>query len=254
MHSSINGDRCKGSRSRLALMLTMLALMAGEASSFVGTTSSVCGWKSSGTFRLTAPISPCLPVQSHRTLKTSRKYTNAANTPLTPKSIGRNLRDFIGSTNKKGRRRSNADGVQKNDVVTVNTLEEFKSEVAEVDDRIVVVRFFATWCKACRAMEASFHRLASTYKNVKIVEVPVTQENSNLHQGLGVPSVPFGHIYHPTAGLVEEMKLTRREFSHFERKLEAYAQGFCDIGRNCADPYPRRDDSSLSAKGRKLRM
>jgi hypothetical protein len=54
------------------------------------------------------------------------------------------------------------------------------------------------------------------HKDVVFVDVPVTQENAVIHQGLGVPSLPFGHIYHPQEGLVEELKLTRKDIQEFE--------------------------------------
>lgn len=61
------------------------------------------------------------------------------------------------------------------------------------------------------------------------VDVPVTNHNANLHQGLGVPSLPFGHIYDPVAGLVEELKLTRKHLSVFEQSLHSYYTGSCDL-------------------------
>ena len=57
------------------------------------------------------------------------------------------------------------------------------------------------------------------HKDVVFVDVPVTQHNAVIHQGLGVPSLPFGHIYHPQAGLVEELKLTRKDIQDFEEAM-----------------------------------
>lgn len=61
------------------------------------------------------------------------------------------------------------------------------------------------------------------------MDVPVTPENANLHQGLGVPSLPFGHIYHPTGGLVEELKIAKKNFPKFARVLKYYLDGKCDV-------------------------
>jgi hypothetical protein len=55
------------------------------------------------------------------------------------------------------------------------------------------------------------------------VDVPVLESNSNLHQGLGVESIPFGHIYHPEEGLVEEKKLSRKTFSEFEGLIKMHS-------------------------------
>ena len=46
---------------------------------------------------------------------------------------------------------------------------------------------------------------------------------------LGVTSLPFGHIYHPTGGLVEELKISKKYFPKFARVLKSYVEGLCDI-------------------------
>lgn len=61
-----------------------------------------------------------------------------------------------------------------------------------------------------------FDKVATSYPEVIFLDVPVLETNSNLHQGLGVESVPYGHIYHPIQGLVTETKLSRKTFSDFE--------------------------------------
>eukprot|EP00979_Chaetoceros_neogracilis_P016049 scaffold6860_cov297-Chaetoceros_neogracile.AAC.47 len=83
---------------------------------------------------------------------------------------------------------------------------------------------------ACKAIAPAFYRLASTYKTALFIDVPVTAENANLHQGLGVTSLPFGHIYHPTGGLVEEIKISKKFFPNFARVLKSYVNGLCDVG------------------------
>ena len=123
----------------------------------------------------------------------------------------------------------------------VETLQQYKEIVADDTEKIVVVRFYAEWCKACKAIAPSFRRLAHFYskvnneegndvmKGIKFVEVPLTKENAVLHQGLGVPSLPFGHIYYPNIGLVEERKISKKKFQIFERVIGTYVNGCCDL-------------------------
>ncbi|KAL7430697.1 hypothetical protein ACHAXH_004417 [Discostella pseudostelligera] len=108
---------------------------------------------------------------------------------------------------------------------------EYKQSLDECrcQGKIVVVRFFATWCKACKAIQPSYHRLATLYPNMIFLEVPVTNDNANLHQGLEVPSLPYGHIYHPTSGLVEEMKISRKYFHNLVRMVKWYDDGMCNL-------------------------
>lgn len=125
-------------------------------------------------------------------------------------------------------------------VHTVETLQDFKLIVGEESSKIVAVRFFAPWCRACKVMQPLFYRMAHKFPNVVFVDVPVTDENTNLHQGLGVTSLPFGHIYHPSGGLVEESRFTRKHLSDFARKLQSYVAGSCELQGvgDATCPYP----------------
>jgi len=111
----------------------------------------------------------------------------------------------------------------------VETLQEYKAVVGDEREKIIVVRFFATWCKACRAIQGPFYRLARAYPDVIFVEVPVSEKNAALHQGLGVPSLPFAHIYHPEGGLCEELRISRKFFPQLTLALGHYVTGSCDF-------------------------
>lgn len=42
--------------------------------------------------------------------------------------------------------------------------------------------------------------------------------------------ISVGHIYHPNAGLVEEMSITRgKKFKTFEETLKTYVHASCDV-------------------------
>eukprot|EP00525_Craspedostauros_australis_P000243 CAMPEP_0198129050 /NCGR_PEP_ID=MMETSP1442-20131203/50802_1 /TAXON_ID= /ORGANISM="Craspedostauros australis, Strain CCMP3328" /LENGTH=250 /DNA_ID=CAMNT_0043789357 /DNA_START=59 /DNA_END=811 /DNA_ORIENTATION=- len=114
-------------------------------------------------------------------------------------------------------------------VCEVETLAEYKTVVGDEATRLVCVRFYAPWCKACKAMEPYYYRLAQRYPQVQFVNVPATERNTNLHQGLGVPSLPFGHIYHPQGGLVEEMRITRPFLKELEQRLQSHVQMSCPL-------------------------
>ena len=88
--------------------------------------------------------------------------------------------------------------------------------------------------QSCRAIRPSFHRLASLYPHVTFLDVPVTGKNANLHQGLGVPSLPYGHVYHPGAGLVEELKISKRRFGDLARLVRWYDRGSCGLDEHVA--------------------
>ena len=113
-------------------------------------------------------------------------------------------------------------------ILTVDTLAEYKAQVVN-QNTLVVVRFYAPWCKSCKASFPLLKQLMSKYPEVKYVQVPLTKETAYIHEGLGVKSVPFAHIYHPEGGLVEEKKINKRVFGEFAKALGWYVQGECDL-------------------------
>ena len=123
---------------------------------------------------------------------------------------------------------------------TVVTIQEYKAVVADEKHQMVCVRFFAPWCKACKAVQQPYRKLCRELspQGVKFVEVPLTKENAFLHEGLGIPSLPYGHIYHPAVGLVEECKinLKKQEFASFEKALKTYVRGECQVDYSTDEP------------------
>ena len=125
------------------------------------------------------------------------------------------------------KRRSHA-AEQDSRILTIDTLSQYKEHVVN-QDGLVVVRFYAPWCKSCKASFPLFKQLMSKYPEVKYVQVPLTKETAYIHEGLGVTSVPFAHVYHPDGGLVEEKKINKRVFGEFAEVLGWYVQGECEL-------------------------
>jgi len=167
----------------------------------------------------------------------------------TESSFGKRMRDLVLTRQQKKNKEITTSRPRRNkgrpeNLLEVNSLEEYRDAIQSYRDRLVVVRFYATWCKACKAVQPSYYRLANTYKDVMFLEVPVTDQNASLHQGLGVPSIPFGHIYN-NYGLVEELKISKKYFGVFEKVLHSYVSGACELPDGESEaPYVRPTSSS----------
>lgn len=118
--------------------------------------------------------------------------------------------------------------VPRSHIKQVTTLPEFRAVVCDCN-QIVAVQWTAPWCRACQTVAPAFARLGAKYQNVRYVAVPSDKADGNLHVGFGIASVPYGHIYHPTAGLVEELRLKPQSFAAFERILHSYVLGSCAL-------------------------
>jgi len=122
-------------------------------------------------------------------------------------------------------------------------LKEYKRVVIDEaqEDQLVVVWFYSPWCRSCKSVSKGVQALSREYQaDIKFVQVPVLSENAILHQGLGVKSVPFVHVYHPSLGLMEERKLTRKHLTGFHKLLQDYRSGECSLEQRHAG----EDDSS----------
>lgn len=155
-------------------------------------------------------------------------------------------RSSSSSTTTATRTRRQQTRVLPPNVCSVETLQDYKRVVGDENSKLVCVRFYAPWCKACKAVQPLFYHMAVKFPNVVFVDVPVTDKNTNLHQGLGVPSLPYGHIYHPSGGLVEELRLTRRCIPKTALKLQHYVKGSCDLAEvgDVTCPYKPEDEGT----------
>lgn len=126
---------------------------------------------------------------------------------------------------------------RRTDILHIESIAEYKEQVVDEEERITVVRFYSRYCKSCQASEPLFYKLATEFRKngVKFVEVPLNKDTSILHQALEVPSLPWTHIYHPDAGLVEERKVSRKHIDEVRKCLRCYVYGECDLADAPAD-------------------
>ncbi|OEU07354.1 hypothetical protein FRACYDRAFT_213160 [Fragilariopsis cylindrus CCMP1102] len=169
-------------------------------------------------------------------------------------------------------------------MIQVTDIQQYKDEVVDAkDSAIVVVRFYATWCKACKSIEGNYHRLGQEFPSdvVKFVEVPLTKDNAYLHKGLNIPSLPYAHIYYnndchnddnkltsttctvsssssfssSASTLVEELKINKNKFSNFRRIIRSYANRECEVYYSTTPSSPsnnnNNDDDGVNNKNNK---
>lgn len=60
---------------------------------------------------------------------------------------------------------------------------DYLSALQENERSLVVIKFFAPWCRSCKAMDVKYRRLAAQNKNVKFFEVRVSDPRGALAFG-----------------------------------------------------------------------
>jgi thiol-disulfide isomerase/thioredoxin len=127
---------------------------------------------------------------------------------------------------------------QLSNIHLATTIEEYDRILSEQKDKLIVTRFYMTNCKACVAMTPSFYRLVRSQPNLAFVDIPISKENKDIHLRLGVETVPFAHVNHPTYGLVEQRKISRRHWDEFQGVVQSYVDGQCELTKeDCSNPY-----------------
>eukprot|EP00746_Dinoflagellata_sp_MGD_P007406 gnl/MRDRNA2_/MRDRNA2_114641_c0_seq1.p1 gnl/MRDRNA2_/MRDRNA2_114641_c0~~gnl/MRDRNA2_/MRDRNA2_114641_c0_seq1.p1 ORF type:complete len:574 (-),score=89.35 gnl/MRDRNA2_/MRDRNA2_114641_c0_seq1:8-1729(-) len=79
-------------------------------------------------------------------------------------------------------------------VTNLTGLGEFRSAQRCTEERLVVYKFFAPWCRACKAMGIKFAKLATEYTDARFFQVDY-EKNKDVCKSLGVKVLPYVEIY-----------------------------------------------------------
>lgn len=134
---------------------------------------------------------------------------------------------------------------QKEHLYEVNTAEELKKAVQSETNKLVVVRFHAPYCNACKSIAVAYDRIAKSNPLVKFVDVTI--EDRLDYPDYEVPATPYAHIYHPDLGLVEHSPIARRQLPMFKNTLKWWQEGEADLPEEFySEPEYKWDYSKLS--------
>lgn len=110
-------------------------------------------------------------------------------------------------------------------VETINSSEEFDLLFTDEKEKLIVIKFYAEFCKTCQAIASSYNRMARKDEygvGVRFVQIPLNKETRLIFKDLDVKTVPSGRIYCPHEGLVQEHSIgTRTNFNAFEKILRS---------------------------------
>lgn len=82
-----------------------------------------------------------------------------------------------------------------------------------IQDELVLVDFFATWCGPCRMLGPVLEELANDRNNIKIVKIDI-DESASLAKSYGIMSVPTlllfknGKLVNQRSGFMQKEELT----------------------------------------------
>lgn len=91
------------------------------------------------------------------------------------------------------------------------------------DEHLVVIKFYAKWCRSCKAIANRFEWLAKKYPDARFFEVDYGS-NKELCKSLGISTLPYVQIYRCADVQLEGFSCGPSKMSLLSKKLETYSQ------------------------------
>ena len=95
-------------------------------------------------------------------------------------------------------------------------------QAAKDENKVVVIKFFASWCRACKAMAPKISRVAEDWPDIEFYEI-MFDDNKKLCKSLGIKILPFVEIVAGTAGKVESFSCGPSKISQLQARARALA-------------------------------
>mmetsp|Transcript_12197 Transcript_12197/g.23251 ORF Transcript_12197/g.23251 Transcript_12197/m.23251 type:complete len:552 (+) Transcript_12197:1668-3323(+) len=116
--------------------------------------------------------------------------------------------------------------------------------VAANPDKLMVIKFYAPWCRACKSVEPKFLQISKDkkYANIPIIFGQLSvQHNKQFVKSLGIMALPSMQIYAGSEGLVENFPCGPSKIPMLKRKLTETINAKVDptsfvLKVDCANP------------------
>jgi thiol-disulfide isomerase/thioredoxin len=120
-------------------------------------------------------------------------------------------------------------------ITTIHNLSEFLDFLAESDDRVVVVEYYAAWCKSCHKFNVKYKQLANKYADKINEDGDIVEDGSvrfakveyganvRLCKTFGIKKLPYVHMYKAPLGKITEFVCGPKFFDErLKTRLEKY--------------------------------
>jgi len=139
-----------------------------------------------------------------------------------------------------------------NNMMEISNRSDFERLVVKEPHRLTVVRIHAPFCRACKAMSPLLERFARDSPDINFVQVAWNRQDPEVTQlirSLNVNKVPFGQVYMPQVGLVEQTNMGKKYFADVAKIVESYAMGFCELPEQVNDHSKVYESPYVSFQG-----
>ena len=118
--------------------------------------------------------------------------------------------------------RGGAPALKERELISLADEAEYNAcvQAAKDENKVVVIKFFASWCRACKAMAPKISRVAEDWPDIEFYEI-MFDDNKKLCKSLGIKILPFVEIIAGTAGKVESFSCGPSKISQLQARARA---------------------------------
>ena len=115
--------------------------------------------------------------------------------------------------------RGGAPALKERELISLADEAEYNAcvQAAKDENKVVVIKFFASWCRACKAMAPKISRVAEDWPDIEFYEI-MFDDNKKLCKSLGIKILPFVEIVAGTAGKVESFSCGPSKISQLQAR------------------------------------
>jgi len=168
------------------------------------------------------------------------EHTNDANGASGNSELNTKSRSVIGEPTVRSIRERSV--TREQSVRSIRNVEDFKTLALEEDEKLVIIRFHAPWCRVCKATDVAYERCAAKIQKAYPSQVKFLSANFDGKEKMNelrdllleehhtdVRGVPMGMLFHPSYGVVGNIRLTRKHLMALKLKLKIYFDGEDDL-------------------------
>jgi len=132
------------------------------------------------------------------------------------------------------------------DTATVRRLsgrEDYDTALQRSRENLVVIKYYASWCRACKALAPKVEKIARSNPGVTFYEIEF-ESNKAMCKDIGIRVLPWIQFYQD-GKVVESFSCGPSKSQQISKRLETYATGECELpegddGVDASDPNEKK--------------